>query len=668
MFHMRKQFMLVSALVVLACAAHAATVDEMLAKFPGQNGAATEAACAVLVDAGAPALGEVCARILPESSGEADLAARYAVTGLAKYCGAPGRDAAKALFNQAVSAALGKAADPSVKAFFAVQLQWTGTDAEVPALAALLDDPATVEPGAAALEAIGSAAARDALKAKLASAPEACRARITAAIEMIDGVPAPPVSPATTAKDGPAVRAIALEALVREKGEKAADELAAAADDPDPEYRGAALLLTKRIPGKAGSAPWAKKLKRANDPAARAQIVAMLATRDDGAAEKAVLDALKDRDKGVRAAALETMSGTVAEKGLKTLFRMVEKPDSPKELTLAKNALVRSHGTGAVEGAAARYAKQCPCALADRPVKPALKQDPPEIRRAWLDIVAARGTEKHAPVAAGALQDGEGSVRIAAYGAVFATGGPAQVEPVWTAYMAALESAEETAARDTLAQITDSDPAARAGLLDKTAEQLATVPDGDIAKLTRLLSTLGGEAAAGLVAAAAAAPARAESVRAEAAQLLGGWSNPSGLVFAAALLDTQDAPALRGAALDAVCGQVKRHAAALDFGASVAPVAAKLRGAEEKRVFLKGLSQARVIGAARVIMPLLDDPEIAADAARALADAACMKNEKDRGLGEQDVLAALEKIAGTTGDEALRARIKAHLDMARKAS
>ncbi len=666
MTRMTRHVVAVLTAVLLVCAAHAATVDELLAKFPGQSAAETNAACAAIVDAGAPALAEICAKILPETSGNADLAARYAVSGLAKYCGAPGNAAVRALFTQVLIDALGRAADPTEKQFFAFHLEWAGNDTAVPALAALLNDPATVQCGAAALEAIGTPEAVNALKANLAAVPEPCRARIAKAIDILGGVPAAPVAPNAAKTEGPSARALALEALVREKGVQAADELAATASDPDPQYRGAALLLTKRIPGKAGSAPWAKALRDAKDPAVRAQIASMLATRDDETAQKAVLSALRDDDMAVRSAALETLSGAVAEKGRKVLFRMVAEPASNNEMVSAKQALKRATGTAVADEAAKRYAKQCPCAAKDMPGALPPKQDPPDIRRAWLEILTARGTEAHAHVPAGALQDDDMTVRLEAYAALRATGDPNQVGAVYAAFEAAKEDSEEAAARETLAVLTKTDTAARESLTARTTEKLAAANDADAPRFMRLLNTLGGAAGAKAVAAAALSAALAEATHAEALHQLVLWPDAAGLIQIAALLDSAEAGPTRIAIIEGVCDAAKRSSDTTDFAATVAPLSAKLRNADEKRAFLKGLGAIRVAGAARAIAPFLEDTEVATEAGIALADSACMKSEKDKGLADLDILVLLDRVKSSTKDEALLKRIQNHLDATQK--
>ncbi len=661
-----KFFVPVLMAVLMATLAHAATVDELLAKFPGQNMADTNAACAAIVNAGVPALADICAKILPEASGGADLAPRLAVSGLAKYCGAPGHEAARALFTQALVDAMGRATDPTVKQFFAFHLEWTGNDAAVPALAALLDNAATVQPGAAALEAIGTPAAVEALKAKLATVPEACKARIGKALDVIAGKPAAPVAPKAAKTKGPSARAIALEALVHEKGERAANELAAAASDTDPQYRGAALLLTGRIPGKVGSVPWIRAMRAAKDPAVRAQIVAMLATRDDDSAQKALLAALRDDDMTVRSAALETISGGVAEKGQKVLFHMVAEPASSNEMLEAKQALKRATGTAVADEAARRYAKQCPCAARDIPGWVPPKPDPPETRRAWLEILTARGTDKHAHVPAGALQDDDAAVRLEAYAALRVIGGAGQVEPVYTSFLAAKADNEEAAARETLAALTKKDAAARDSLTARAAEKLTSASDADAPRFMRLLNTFGGATGAKALAAAALSPTLTEATHQEALHQLAVWPDPAGLAQISALLDSVEVAAIRISIIEAVCDAAKRGSDSTDFAATVTPVSAKLRNADEKRAFLKGLGSIRVVGAARAITPFLDDPEVATEAGVALADSACMKSEKDKGLADLDILLLLEKVKTASKDKALVKRIQAHLDAVKK--
>ena len=115
-----------------------------------------------------------------------------------------------------------------------------------------------------------------------------------------------------------------------------------------------------------------------------------------------------------------------------------------------------------------------------------------------------------------------------------------------------------------------------------------------------------------------------------------------------------------------MCDAAKRVSGDTDLAAIVAPVSAKLRNGDEKRAFLKGLGAIRVAGAAHAIAPFLDDPEVAADAGAALADCACMKSEKDKGLAKLDILLLLEKAKAASKDDTLIKRIQAHLDAVKK--
>lgn len=712
---------LVCALLIAAvpwCAAE--SLDALLAAFPAQSGAELDKAAAALLDGGAPLLAELCGRILPEASGDADLQARLALSGLVKHVMAPGRDAARAATAAGVAAAMGAAQDASVRAFLAAQLEWIGGDAEVPALAALLADPATLEPGAAALEAIGTDAAGSAL---LAAQEAAGNARLVKALGVTGYTPAVPAlmrmlqsageesqqaaaawaladlgteeivplmlgvlaAPATdkrpdllaaTARladrlvekgDAKAAeplyealmkapeanaRAAGLGGLAVVRGEEVMPLLLAALDDADGQVRGAALMMMAQCPKKETSAALAKKLKDLA-PEARAQVVAALARRDDGAAVKAVVAALGDKDAPVRMAALETLGRGAADEGMDDLFKMMEKSGEKGERDAARAALMRAPDPALSSAAAKRLGKAAPA-----------------MQAVLLGMLEARQAEEHADKAEKLLGSADESVRIAALNMLSAAADAGRMPRLYAALKAAEGDGVERAARNALAKTRSRADAADAAAFDATVTaDLEKADAAGAGRLMRLMLELDpANAPKTLAAGVAENAARAEAVRLEALQLLGEHRDGAALSELARMTGALDAGAVRDAALAGVCRQFSRATEETPVAAAMSGLHAgsALRTADEKRQVLQALASRRTAAAAAAAAVLLDDAEAAQDAAAALADIACMKSDRDKGLTDAGTLAVLTKALGIAGDDAVRERIGKQLEIALK--
>lgn len=94
----------------------------------------------------------------------ADYKARYALHGLAMRCGSPDRAGRRAMLNRALVAQLKKPLPTSIKTFLIQQALWVGGDESVQVLATLLHDEKLKAPATAALQAIGTKAALQALR------------------------------------------------------------------------------------------------------------------------------------------------------------------------------------------------------------------------------------------------------------------------------------------------------------------------------------------------------------------------------------------------------------------------------------------------------------------------------------------------------------------------
>lgn len=103
--------------------------------------------------------------MLKEIDDGADYKARYVLHGIAQYVGRPGKEAARALFIEALASTLGGEIPKGAQGYVARQLQVIGSKDSAPALGKLLADPELCEYAAQALLAIRAGAVEQFRKA-----------------------------------------------------------------------------------------------------------------------------------------------------------------------------------------------------------------------------------------------------------------------------------------------------------------------------------------------------------------------------------------------------------------------------------------------------------------------------------------------------------------------
>jgi HEAT repeat protein len=140
-------------------------VADALAQFPAQNSDHTAKIMVEILSTGTQGIAKFCDMIVPPGTGN-DTQARMALESLAQYAGAPNRETERKLVEGSILAALQKATDKEVKAFFIRRLQYCGGSETVAAMEPYLNSSDLYEPALAALYSIGTPeAAKQILKA-----------------------------------------------------------------------------------------------------------------------------------------------------------------------------------------------------------------------------------------------------------------------------------------------------------------------------------------------------------------------------------------------------------------------------------------------------------------------------------------------------------------------
>ncbi len=131
-------------------------VADVLAQFPAQNGDHTTKLMLQILETGAPGIAKFCDMIVSPGTGN-DTQARFALESLAQYAGAQNREMEQKLVESSILAALEKATDKQVKAFFLRRLQYCGGSATIASMEEYLNSTDLYEPALAALFSVGSA-------------------------------------------------------------------------------------------------------------------------------------------------------------------------------------------------------------------------------------------------------------------------------------------------------------------------------------------------------------------------------------------------------------------------------------------------------------------------------------------------------------------------------
>jgi hypothetical protein len=245
---MKTRFLIaIATIFVSALAVQAATVDEIIAQFPAQDAATANALFGQLLALDDDAIEGLCTRLVPLGAGD-DNAARYALTGLARYVSGPGVDDRDDV-EEALLEGLKKNGDPECRAFLLRQLQQCGSDDSVKSVARLLKDEANASHAILVLDALGTEKANKALTKGLRTKSSATQLQILSALANNGENPkaAKAVRKRLTTNPAADEQVHLLSILVRLEGKAAEDVVSAALKSDQPRVAQAAAGFAKEI-------------------------------------------------------------------------------------------------------------------------------------------------------------------------------------------------------------------------------------------------------------------------------------------------------------------------------------------------------------------------------------------------------------------------------------
>lgn len=167
------------------------------------------------------------------------------------------------------------------------------------------------------------------------------------------------------------IRTAALYVLTKAQGDQSMPYLLAAVNDPQTEYRDAALKFAGAFQSPANNALWLKALAKAKG-SSKAAVISMLGNNKTAEALPVIIKALKDKDADVRLAAITAAGQTGGAAAVPALLEVLKKGDA-KEVTAVQGVLKTIKGDDVVKQSGAAIAAM-----------------PPATQVALIDVLASR--------------------------------------------------------------------------------------------------------------------------------------------------------------------------------------------------------------------------------------------------------------------------------------
>jgi HEAT repeat protein len=697
--------------MALACVARA-DVGAEIAKLPGDDAAAAAKIAQGLLKQGAPAVKEICGKLVPAGGGD-DTKARYAITAMVH---AAAKNAAeRTMLASALADFLGTEADPEVKTFVITQLLLIARDESVPALAKLLVDEKVCDVAAMGLERIGSAAASDALVKALPDAKDGRRAAIIKSVGALRATSAVAEIVRSTNSDNTRVRHAAVWALANMGAAEARGPLATMLEDGRVHEQALAadwlILLAERFAA-AGNKKDAEALCRAlavrgNIDVKHAHIAGaalhglvkvlgeramddLLAAVDSPSVEirSAALDAaatIKGEAATAKwAAKLKTANGPakvdllafLARRGDPSAMEVIEVATKDADAAVRATALhasvklagdaaipllisaLKSKDAGDIKTASDLMSRM-PGDKALAAMAGALTDLPAPAKIAAIDVLAARSAAAHCSAVLSAAASDDAGVRLAALRAIERVASSAEVTAVIDLAIIAKSDADEAAALKSAVAL-----AAQIEPVDARADAfLAALPSAQGAKraaLLRSLARLGGAKA--LAAVSADLKSDDKAVKDAALRALADWPDDSAV---APLLEVAKSDAPLAQQVIAIRGvtQVLKNSksSSADKVKLYGQALASAKRPDEKKLVLAALSSERTAESLDLAASLLSDESLKGEAALAVIKIAAPLERGQKGLTGAKVIEALKLAIPLCPDASAKSAAERHL-------
>jgi HEAT repeat protein len=458
------------------------------------------------------------------------------------------------------------------------------------------------------------------------AAAEAALASVQIMVQDGKGELAAPFCEKLIAADGPMyVRTSALYSLAKAQPDKAAGRILEALCSTEPMFRDTAARIVAETSGTEATMLYADALPKFN-PEAQEALLRALAERKDPGAGAAVKKMIAAEQKPVRIAAIRALGALGSASDVPALVEVFTADD--KDAVDAAEACLTVM-PGAQVNAALAKSFATPSAV---------------VRVKVLDLLAARRAAETLEVAAQAVVDADGALRLSALRAMAQHGSVAQAPVVLPVLTGSSESAEKTAAEKALIAFTGRDGEA---LLPLLTEALASAPTEAKPALLRVVSRIGNAAALETITkamGAAEAPVADEAVR-----LVCEWPTVDAastlLTLAKGEASTRQVLGLRGyIRLAGVEADSAKKAEMLGIASGLA------KEGEERKLLIGAYGTLKTLQALDVLVPLLDDATVQNEAATSIIAVASElgKTQEMKSKAVEALKKAVEKCAEPT--------------------
>jgi HEAT repeat protein len=417
----------------------------------------------------------------------------------------------------------------------------------------------------------------------------------------------------------------ALALVVTALGPRALPDLLAASGSPDRRFRGAALALAESIPGTEATLAWVGKAA-ASPPDVRADILAMLGQRKDGAALAFARESLLSQEKAVRLAAIPAATRLGGEAVLPDLLPLFASAGADESAVL--KAALLGYPARLVAPEAARL----------------LDATPPPGKVALVEVLGEKGARDQI--------DPDAALREAALTALGHLAGDADLPRLVPMLEKASEGNDVVRLREAIAAAVLRDPERGAEALRDLLKNAS--PAGKIAIL-KAVPRIGGPR---LLAAAVEESASPDpEVQSAAVGALSRWPDLSGAAELLRLASTtQNREHFRTAAQGYMRLVGRSEMPAGEKLASYQRLLALATEDADRRSVIAGIGRIREPESLRLLSRYLGDPALRDAAGSALLDLASRPPAQGRWLSGHEAYSVLRRVEASLADPAAKER------------
>ncbi|GEP96854.1 family 16 glycoside hydrolase [Chitinophaga cymbidii] len=387
------------------------------------------------------------------------------------------------------------------------------------------------------------------------------------------------------------VRTAALYVLTKAEGAQSMPRLLAAVNDPQTEYRDAALKFAGAFQSPGNNARWLKALGKAKG-SSKAAVISMLGAHKAAEALPAITKALKDKDADVRLAAITAAGQTGGAQAIPALLEVLKKGDA-KEVVAVRDVLKTIKGNEVVSQSGAAIAAM-----------------PPAAQVALIDVLASRKADSRFQDVLPLTRSADESVRTAAYASLKDIAGSSQLSTLFT-LLSGAENAADIRALQAAVVSAATDAAPVIAQMEKEAPAKQE-------RYYQVLAGIGGPAALKVV--AGAFEKGSPSQKAAAVKALNAWTDDA--ATSALLKIARDSKDYRNTALKGfvrlakTAGTADQRLLMLRDAMELSPDAAV------KKSILQQTEQCKTFPALLFAGNYLDDPAVEQEAAQAVMNIA----------------------------------------------